>query len=297
MKNIIKIFSMLIISSALFAEDIIKYSMDSNFYDSNYIEISYDENDELFLGNPSKATFNLEHSENLLIRYNGFSMSYNSKLHIPNWVAWHLSSSDLGKGRYSGSFYSDDNLPYSILKVKHSDYSNSGFDRGHMCPSADRNSTIESSKTTFITTNILPQSSANNEIVWNNLESVEQNLASSGYEVYIYAGGIGFGGENKNGEIVNSISKKEIAVPEYTWKIIIAIEEGDNDLDRINENTKVIAVLVPNNLSCHKDAEAKGYNGKDDWKAYQVSIDYIEEITGYDFLSILEDSIENFLEK
>src|SRR5262245_50861801 len=42
--------------------------------------------------------------------------------------------------------------------ITHDDYTNSGFDRGNMCPHSDRDKTIEMSFATFMMTNIVPQS-------------------------------------------------------------------------------------------------------------------------------------------
>ena len=61
---------------------------------------------------------------------------------IPKWVSWSLTSADQGTGRYDGNFITDTSLPAGMKRVTHSDYTNSGYDRGHMCPNADRNVTL-----------------------------------------------------------------------------------------------------------------------------------------------------------
>jgi endonuclease G len=38
-------------------------------------------------------------------------------------------------------YFVDNYLPPSFYQVQTSDYSGSGYDRGHMCPSADRTNT------------------------------------------------------------------------------------------------------------------------------------------------------------
>ena len=243
------------------------------------------DNEALTLGNPSKAIADFNHSNNYLITHDTFSISYNNDKKIPNWVAWHLCSSDLGTGRHSGTFIIDPLLPKLWVTPLHSCYDNSGFDRGHLCPNADRNA-YDNGKETFMTTNIVPQTPALNRIIWKALEDYCRKLVEEGNELYIYAGVFGVGGQNDSGDIVSSISDKKVCVPEYCWKVILILPEGENDLSRIDKNTKIIAVLMPNMKSC------KYHTVKD----YIVTCRYLEEILGYDFFDELPAELQNKIE-
>ena len=110
----------------------------------------------LTMGNPSGATDDPARAENYLMRKPYFALSYNNAKGTPNWVSWCLKKADLGSAP-RGDFYPDTTLPRGFKQVKPSDYSGSGFDRGHMCPAADRNRP-ESADATFVMTNIIPQS-------------------------------------------------------------------------------------------------------------------------------------------
>lgn len=258
-------------------------------------DLGYEENNPLYFGNPSDAESKLSYETNFLLEKKQFVLSYNSKNLCPNWVAWHLSSSDLGKTMRSNEFLPDDQLPENWYKVKKSDYqfAKYGFERGHMCPSADRTSSVQDNSQTFLMTNMVPQSSDNNGIIWMHFELFERELAEKGYELYIFAGAYGTGGQSskgyfKNIKVTDYVGRSYyINVPSHTWKIIVAIPEGDNDLERINSKTKVIAIDVPNKMGIAKNA---------DWPDYVCSIDDIEKITGYDFLELLPDEIENIIE-
>jgi endonuclease G, mitochondrial len=122
------------------------------------------ENDNMGLGNPSKATTDITNAENYLMVKPQYCLSYSNSKHIPNWVSWHLGMTDLGVTKRKNNFHSDSTLPPEWYHVSSTDYSKTGFDRGHMCPSADRTASEEDNSATFLMTNMVPQASNNNRI-------------------------------------------------------------------------------------------------------------------------------------
>ena len=259
------------------------------------LDYKYPENSPLYFGNPSDATTEIENEQNFLLKKNGYTISYNNYLHIPNWVAWHLSKEDLGEISRSDKFVPDNSLPKEWYKVKKSDYQFPlyGFDRGHVCPSADRTSTQEQNQETFFMTNMIPQSPDCNRIVWKDLENFERELVYEGNELYIFAGGYGTGGIGKEGYYEKIIvSQKEdeqivINIPEFCWKIILIISDGNDDINRIDNNTKIISVFIPNQQNIHKTGS---------WEQYECSVNYIEEITKFDFFELIPNDIEETIE-
>ena len=262
---------------------------------SSNIDLGHKENSPLYFGNPSDSITDISAEENYLLEKNQFVISYNNKTHNPAWVAWHLSKDDLGDSDRSNTFRADTELPKEWYAVKKNDYQFSmyGFDRGHICPSADRTADSEDNSVTFLMTNMVPQAPDNNRIVWVALEKFERELALSGYELYIFAGPYGSGGSGDRGFFENiSVTQKNgeqifINVPSFTWKIILAIPEGDEDISRIDEDTMIICTMIPNENGVGKNKS---------WQNYVCSVNYIEEITGYDFFELLPDALEEFLE-
>lgn len=249
------------------------------------------ENSPLFFGNPSGAVCNSENPENYLMEKSQFTLSYNNTALGPNWVAWHLSSADIGEAGRSNKFKADSELPDTWYKVTQADYKFTmyGFDRGHLCPSADRTATAEDNQITFLMTNMLPQSPDLNRIVWVSLENFERELALAGNELYIFAGGAGKGGEGQRGSFTEiPVGNEKINVPAFCWKIILVLPEGEDDFSRISPETQVISVIMPN---------VQGLQTKGNWKSYVCSVDDIEALTGYDFFDLLEDSLEQILEE
>ena len=103
-------------------------------------------------------------------------------------------------------------------------------------------------------------------------------------ELFIVAGPYGQGGSGSNGYATTV--GNGVVVPNKTWKVIVVLPDGDNDLARINTETRVIAVIMPNDQTCNSQP----------WEYYRVSVDYLEELTGYDFLSNVPESIQEVIE-
>lgn len=230
----------------------------------------------LLLGNPSAAINNTAKPDNYLVSRPQYALSYNRSRAIPNWVAWQLNQNWLGNLPRPG-FAPDTTLPNGWYQVKPNDYSGSGFDRGHMVPAADRNKTQENSRAVFLMTNIIPQAPDNNQGPWEKLESYSRELARLGKELYIYAGSSGQKGTIANGKVT---------VPARTWKIIVVLDQPGLGLKGITKNTRVIAVDLPNQQGIKNDK----------WTKYRTSVDKLEQLTGYDFLSNISPNIQSAIE-
>jgi endonuclease G, mitochondrial len=242
--------------------------------------------DNMGLGNPSNAVNNASSSDNFLMIKNTYTLSYNKNKGTANWVSWHLSKAWQGDTQRQNDFRPDQNLPNNWYEVTPSDYSRSGFDRGHLCPSSDRDATIEDNQETFFMTNMIPQAPEHNQNIWKNLEEYERLLTEQGNEVYVIAGPIGEGGTGTEGFVKKIGKNSNITVPALLWKIIVVLPVGQNDVSRINENTRIIAVNIPNQNSV----------GADSWKKYRVSVDELESLTGFDFLSNVTADIQAVIE-
>jgi len=232
--------------------------------------------EHLTMGNPSNAVTSITEPNNYLMEKPQYSMSYSRDNGGPNWVSWHLDSSWLGSTPRQDDFRADTTLPAGWYQVQATDFSGSGFDRGHMCPSADRTITVAANSATFLMTNMIPQLPANNQGVWANLESYSRSLVSQGNELYIISGGQG---------LQFFIANGHVAVPAQTWKVIIVLPNGSNDVSRVTTATRTIAVVIPNSGTINSD-----------WRTYRVSVDQVEAITGFDFFSNVSSGIQAVIE-
>ncbi|GAB1540858.1 DNA/RNA non-specific endonuclease [Scytonema sp. NUACC21] len=237
----------------------------------------------LTMGNPSSAgTSSLS---NYLLVKPQYALSYNCSRGIPNWVSWQLNSSWLGSAPRQDDFRADTTLPSGCYQVTSSDYTGSGFDRGHMTPSADRTNTITNNSATFLMTNIVPQAPDNNQGPWADLEDYCRQLVGQGKELYIVSGSYGSGGTGSNGG-ATTISSSRVTVPDRVWKAIIVLDQPGSGVSGVTTSTRVIAVDMPNDQGIRSN----------DWRSYRVSVDTMESRTGYNLFSNVSDSTENIIE-
>jgi endonuclease G len=242
------------------------------------------EEEQLLLGNPSGATADESNFNNYLMQKPQYALSYSRDRGAPNWVSWHVSQDWLGAADRQDNFRSDPQLPEGWYRVTADSYRSSGFDRGHNTPSADRTRTEEDNSATFLMTNIIPQAPRNNQETWGNLEAYTRELVGEGMEVYVVMGSYGEGGTGSNG-LARTIDQGRVTVPSRIWKVLVVLEEGEGDLDRISTATRVIAVDTPNSNTVRSD-----------WGSYRTTVDAIEQATGYDLLSEVATQVQQALE-
>ncbi|MFT5617723.1 MAG: endonuclease G [Arenicella sp.] len=236
----------------------------------------------LTFGNPSNAS--TSSSSNYLVSRTEYSYAYNNSKGTPKWVSWHLSTAWLGSASRQNNFRSDTQLPSNFYRATTSDYTGSGFDRGHVCPSADRTYSTTANSNTFYMTNMMPQAPRNNQQTWRLLEDYSRTLVNAGYELHIVAGVAGRGGEGRNG-FKNTIDGGNIEVPSSVWKVILVQPNGTSDVSRVDNNTRIIAINIPNNESISTS-----------WGSYRTSVNSIESLTGLDLFKSISNTYENTLE-
>lgn len=226
---------------------------------------------QMLLGNPSNTTSDTNNHDHYLIQRTVEAIDYSDNLREPNWASWDLTAGDVGSSGRSSNFYQDSSLPAGFYQVKPTDYSGSGYDRGHMCPSADRTDNTTDNDMVFLMSNIIPQSPDNNQGVWNNLENDCRTVAQTGNELLITCGPSGFGTNRINASGL-------VYIASNTWKIVVVVTNGAGTvLSRINTSTRVIAVNIPN-IAGIRSAP---------WTNYLVSVNQLQTNTGFTFFTAL----------
>ena len=173
--------------------------------------------------------------------------------------------------RYGIRFKEDEVL--AAETARYSDYSGSGYDRGHLVPAGDFKCCQELLAETFSMSNIAPFDSVLNRYAWNELEMKTRSWARKYGTVYVITGPV-FGNKFQYIGRYN-----EVSVPTHFFKIMFTLS-GNTGIPK-----KVIAFLLPNEPINKFTQERR-----------QVSLDKIEELTGLDFFKMLPDDLENKLE-
>jgi endonuclease G len=162
-----------------------------------------------------------------------------------------------------------------MKRIISTDYSGSGFDRGHMLPAADRFGNVQLMDDTFLMTNIVPQAADLNQYVWEKLERYARGIVRRGSDIYTIAGVYG---ERER-------LKGRLTVPTNCWKIIVVLPPGGSVLD-LDAGTRIVAVDMPNDNGIKKIY----------WQKFRVPVREIEQRTGYNFFSDLPVNVQEKLE-
>lgn len=207
------------------------------------------------------------------------------------YTMYHFSNSNsniAGNGtRYSGNpqYPMDEDMPEEYYWTQ--DYFwGSGFDHGHVVPSADRLYSNSANYQTFYLTNMQPMSNNFNCGVWGNMENLLRAWAkfqSGGNKfadtLYVVKGGT----IDAEAQILKRISGKLI-VPKYYYMAVLC--KNNKTGAENNYGYKAMAFWVE-----HKDGQPSG-----DLSRYAISIAELEQKTGIDFFCNLPDNIENAVE-
>ena len=242
----------------------------------------------LTMGNPSGAAASIGQPNNYLMEKPEFALSYSRDLGRPNWVSWHLSDDWIGSLPRVDTFRPDPAVPPDWYRVQAFDFTDSGFDRGHMVPNADRDkeTSIPINQATFLMSNMVAQAPDNNQGPWASFENYLRTLLPAD-EIYVVAGGVGAGGSGSNGDVTMTLAGGHVTVPAYTWKAALVIPKADgDDISRVSCSSRTIAVIMPNTQGIRNDP----------WENFLRNVDAIETLTGYNLFSSLPEPIQRCVE-
>ena len=195
---------------------------------------------------------------------------YSETLRIPMAVAWYLTGPHTrgNSQRQQQSFRPDQDVKGSPVTTY--DYMQSGYDRGHMCPAGDTKWNQKAQEETFLLTNICPQNHNLNKNDWNDVEQLCRQWARKYGCVYIVCGPVLRGTQHQQ----IGPRQRRITVPEAFYKVVL----------RTGKNPAAIGFLYDNR------------GQRQPMKQAVRSVDEIEQLTGFDFFSALDDSTERRIE-
>ncbi|GAA4446449.1 hypothetical protein GCM10023091_39540 [Ravibacter arvi] len=203
-----------------------------------------------------------------LVRHQGFALGYNERYEQAAWVAYPLLREQvIGQSARERFFNPDPKV--STGSALFSDYTRSGFDRGHLAPAADFKHSLDQMRETFFMSNISPQNRDFNAGIWNDLEKLVRAWANRYEKIFVVTGPVLRPGLSSIGKV------NRVAVPEKFYKVILFAEPP---------HVKGIAFLLDNQPASMPLSKAV------------VSIDSVETITGLDFFPMLPDDVSRRIE-
>lgn len=210
-----------------------------------------------------------QNSSGQVVEHQYYSLSYSEEHEQAEWVAYILTKKSLDAPNVPRTdWFSADTAIHTQSSV-HSDYSRSGYTRGHLVPAGDRAFNKEAMEETFLMSNITPQKAAFNGGIWKELEENIREWALDRDSLLIFAGPV-------FGDNMTKIGKRnKISVPQNFYKIVFDPRRQES-----------ISFLIPNNASqLHLSS-------------YITSIDQIEAATSLDFFDyLLDDTAEDSIER
>jgi DNA/RNA endonuclease G (NUC1) len=168
--------------------------------------------------------FEVFNSEEELL-YSGCYDAINLGPHIIDYILTKERAQATGVRRPSASFTQDRDggvlqrllIEYGYSLPHHRDFTNSGYDRGHMAPNADFNDTHENALMTFFIANVWPQTPNVNRVTWLRTENETRRLASEYLQVRVII-------------IVDEFSEEkigEISIPSCFKRRVYDLQTGD----------------------------------------------------------------------
>ncbi|MBQ3634878.1 MAG: DNA/RNA non-specific endonuclease [Bacteroidales bacterium] len=232
-----------------------------------------------------------------------YSIEWNVAMKHAEWVAYTFDAvtSQQNVNR-ANNWDVDYDLPVE-MRVDNTYHTSDGFDRGHLCASADRLYSAQTSDQTFYYSNMSPQLNGFNAGIWERMEEEVRTWARQTQngkikKLYVAKGGslnkllVNFKGATKGMDGVypttdsKGLTVKGLPCPAYYYMAVMKETE---------QGYTAMAFLVP-----HDDTiAASGSGGKytvADIKKYAVSISKLQEEVGVDFFCNLDDEVEQAVE-
>ncbi|MFD2933633.1 DNA/RNA non-specific endonuclease [Spirosoma flavum] len=204
-----------------------------------------------------------------IIQHEGYTLRYRDQYKDADWVAYPLLAYEItgDADRKYEQFMPDPTVEKGTAVP--SDYTRSGYDRGHLAPAGDFKFSQRIMRETFFMSNITPQAPQFNRGIWKELEELVRTWAIRDKGVYVVTGPVLKPGLPTIGKA------NEISVPEKFYKVILYCNKPD---------IRMIGFLLDNEASTNSLRE------------FVVPIDRIEQLTGIDFFPKIPDDLERKLE-
>ena len=200
-----------------------------------------------------------------IVRHLGYTASYNHTTLCPDWVAWELTAEEVGGTYEQGRQFSRD-PDVDFPKASREDYSNSGWDKGHMAPHADMKWSRQAMTESDYFTNICPQNKEMNAGAWRKIEEMTRRVAKQCGAVYVVCGPVYDSDEPRH------IGPACVHVPDRFFKALAVSTSG---------GYRTVAFLVGNDYQVGSP------------RSYAVTVDSVETVIGRNLFPSLPEEAES----
>lgn len=202
-----------------------------------------------------------------VVAHEAYTVSFNRKHKIPNWVAWTLTRKRTrGTAKRTDLFQPDPDVRKGPTATD-ADYRGSGYDRGHMCPAADNKFSKQAMTECFYLSNICPQTHSLNGGDWKELEEKCRRWAMKYDTLYIVCGPV-----LSPKERPSTIGDGRVSVPRAFYKVLMRLD-GDGE-------ARAIGFVYRQEDKDHPMSH------------YATTVDEVERLTGINFFSKLPERQE-----
>ena len=155
--------------------------------------------------------------------FRNYSILYDAARLFPRWVAYPLTKTLAGSGNRTNKWeQTDPKIPAEYQPYTQAGWGQSGFDRGHMLPSADRLINDAANWQTFYPTNMTMQRPGLNQGVWALLESQTRAWAMTCDTLYVVTGSM------PSEEWRTDRAKNKVNVPSAYYKALLRYKASDS---------------------------------------------------------------------
>lgn len=203
-----------------------------------------------------------------IAEHSALILAYDEAHEQAAWVT-HIISPQIAAGNLSrtNDFRSDSLIRTGTAEKE--DYWNSGYDRGHLAPSADFRWSRKAISESYFYSNMSPQRPELNRESWAELENWLRAYVFATTEQLLVV----------TGPVLNpdlpKMGKNQLSIPKYFYKVV---------LDLQGEEQRAIGFVLPNEASNLP------------FQSYAVSVDSVERLTGLDFFPALPKEQQEQLE-
>ena len=229
---------------------------------------------EIPLGGSNSNTKVVSHSFELAGKtLRNYTLMYDRSEKIAYWVAYPHNPVYIGSASRTDAWQPDPGISSSEQSALYGGLQ--GYDRGHQIPSADRTCSFQANSQTFYFTNMTPQLGSLNQFMWASLENQVRGWMSACDTLYVVTGAIlkTVGGNETINRVFDNTGSL-VAVPNYYYKVLLRLKDQKYD---------AIGFWF----------EHRSYGSGNATALQTKSVDQIETLTGFDFFTNLDITVQN----